>query len=105
MKLTSKEFAVLFLMSKGWANKKIAVHLNRSESTIKAHTRTLFLKFGVNSRTSCVLAAQKLNIGNDGRTEELHEIVDELYSKLLDEYSESSEGRKYLRKMKDALNY
>lgn len=53
--LTSRQIEILNLMSKGYSNKEIADELFISETTIKAHLRTIFKKLKVTNRTQAVL--------------------------------------------------
>lgn len=54
--LTKRQVEILSLMSKGYSNKQIADKLFLSETTVKAHLRTVFRKLGVANRTQAVLA-------------------------------------------------
>ncbi|WP_143523882.1 LuxR C-terminal-related transcriptional regulator [Rhizobium rhizosphaerae] len=55
--LTSREEEVLELMRWGLSNKEIGVRLAINLNTVKSHTRSLFHKLGVKSRTQAVLLA------------------------------------------------
>jgi len=52
--LTAREKEVLQFMSKGLANKQIAVSLNISEHTVKFHLSSMYAKLGASSRTEAV---------------------------------------------------
>ncbi len=43
------------MFAEGLLNKQIAYELGLSESTIKSHASTIFLKLGVKSRTQAVI--------------------------------------------------
>ncbi len=55
--LSEREQQVLGLMANGAANKEIALQLNISERTVKAHVTSILNKMGVNSRTEAVSVA------------------------------------------------
>ena len=48
--LTTTEFTVAMLASRGWRNEKIAAHMGVSISTIKAHTYNIYRKLSISSR-------------------------------------------------------
>ena len=48
--LTTIEFTVAMLVSRGWSNKKIAEHLGISLSTVKAHIYNVYKKLHIGSR-------------------------------------------------------
>jgi len=54
--LTERETEVLGLLSKGLANKQIAVELGISEHTVKFHVSSIYTKFNVANRTEAVRA-------------------------------------------------
>lgn len=60
--LSSRELEVLRLIADGFANAEIAARLFLTTGTVKAHTRSIYSKLGVNSRTQAVAEAQKLNL-------------------------------------------
>ncbi|MHB8627734.1 MAG: LuxR C-terminal-related transcriptional regulator [Aggregatilineales bacterium] len=60
--LSVRELEVLRLIADGLANAEIAAKLFLTTGTIKAHTRSIYSKLGVNSRTQAVAQAQKLNL-------------------------------------------
>jgi len=53
--LTNQQRKILFMLADGLLNKQIAYDLNLSESTIKSHVSTIFLKLGVKNRTQAVI--------------------------------------------------
>lgn len=53
--LTPKQHKILLMFADGLLNKQIAYELGLSESTIKSHASTIFLKLGVRSRTQAVI--------------------------------------------------
>ena len=61
-KLTEREFQVLSGIVRGQTNKEIACNLGLAEPTIKVHTKTLFRKLNVNSRTQAALIAREHGI-------------------------------------------
>jgi len=60
--LSSRELEVLRLIADGFASAEIAARLFLTTGTIKAHTRSIYSKLGVNSRTQAIAQAQKLNL-------------------------------------------
>ncbi|MGA7192509.1 MAG: response regulator transcription factor [Anaerolineales bacterium] len=54
--LTDRETEVLNLLSKGLANKQIAVSLGISEHTVKFHVSSIYAKLNVTNRTEAVRA-------------------------------------------------
>jgi DNA-binding NarL/FixJ family response regulator len=54
--LTERETEVLDLLSKGLANKQIAMQLGISEHTVKFHVSSIYQKLGVTNRTEAVRA-------------------------------------------------
>jgi DNA-binding NarL/FixJ family response regulator len=54
--LTDRELEVLGLLSKGLANKQIAVELGISEHTVKFHVSSIYTKLNVTNRTEAVRA-------------------------------------------------
>ena len=60
--LSEREIEVLQLMAEGLSNQKISSRLYLSLNTIKAHTRNLYGKLGVNNRTQAVAKARSLGI-------------------------------------------
>ena len=57
--LSSREQQVLAMLAQGAANKEIALQLNISERTVKAHVTGIFNKLGVNSRAEAVAIAMR----------------------------------------------
>lgn len=53
--LTPKQHQILSMFGEGLLNKQIAYELGLSESTIKSHASTIFLKLGVRNRTQAVI--------------------------------------------------
>ncbi len=60
--LSAREIEVLQLLAKGLTNQVIATRLVLSPHTIKAHTRNIYSKLGVNNRTQALDRARKLGI-------------------------------------------
>jgi two-component system NarL family response regulator len=57
--LTGRELDVLALLARGKSNKEIGVNLYISETTVKAHLRSIFIKLNVLSRTEAIAAASR----------------------------------------------
>jgi len=53
--LTSRELQTLRLLAKGLSNKEIAISLDISPRTVKAHLLTLFARLDAKSRTESVI--------------------------------------------------
>lgn len=62
LKITSREYEVLELISKGHSNKEIGEKLFLTESTIKTHVSKLLLKLDAKRRTQAITIAKDLNI-------------------------------------------
>jgi DNA-binding NarL/FixJ family response regulator len=60
--LTEREIQVLQEVAAGNANKVVALHLNISEETVKAHMKSILSKLGANDRTHAVTIALKRGI-------------------------------------------
>lgn len=60
--LTSREVEVLENLARGKSNKEIGVALNISETTVKSHTRSIFRKLDVLSRTEAIGTANRLGL-------------------------------------------
>jgi DNA-binding NarL/FixJ family response regulator len=60
--LTEREIAVLRRIAAGQANKNIARDLDISESTVKAHIRSILPKLNASDRTHAVMIALKRGI-------------------------------------------
>ena len=57
--LTARELEVLALLARGNSNKEIATTLSISETTVKAHLRSIFAKLNVLSRTEAIATASR----------------------------------------------
>jgi len=62
--LTPQQHKILLMFADGLLNKQIAAELGVSESTIKSHTSTIFLKLGVSNRTQAVILLNELQLAN-----------------------------------------
>ena len=60
--LSERELEVLQLIAEGLANREIASRLFLSLNTVKAHTRNIYGKPGVRSRTQAVVKARALRV-------------------------------------------
>lgn len=60
--LSERERAVLSLIAKGFSNQKIAKELFVSLNTVKTHTRNIYSKMEVRSRTEATVKAQALKL-------------------------------------------
>jgi LuxR family maltose regulon positive regulatory protein len=60
--LSEREVEVLQLIAQGLTNPEIATRLYLSVNTVKAHTRNIYGKLGVHSRTQAVAKAQALGV-------------------------------------------
>ena len=60
--LSEREIEVLQFLGKGLTNQVIAARLFLSVHTVKAHTRNIYSKLGVNNRTQAVVRARSLGI-------------------------------------------
>ncbi|HQU13603.1 MAG TPA: response regulator transcription factor, partial [Thermodesulfobacteriota bacterium] len=56
-KLTTREFEILDLVSRGLGNKDIGSKLHLSEYTVKFHVKAIFRKLGAKSRSEAVYKA------------------------------------------------
>jgi DNA-binding NarL/FixJ family response regulator len=57
--LTSRELDVLILLARGQSNKEIGGSLYISETTVKSHLRSVFMKLNVVSRTEAIAVATR----------------------------------------------
>lgn len=62
LNLSSREYEVLLLLSRGCSNADIADKLFLSLSTVKTHVSNLFFKMDVKSRTQAIEKAKRLKI-------------------------------------------
>jgi LuxR family maltose regulon positive regulatory protein len=60
--LSERELEVLGLIAQGRTNREIAARLYLALSTVKVHTRNIYGKLGVHSRTQAVAKAQSLDL-------------------------------------------
>jgi LuxR family maltose regulon positive regulatory protein len=60
--LSQRELEVLRLLTDGLSNPQIADHLCISINTVRFHTKNLYGKLGVNSRTQAIAQAHELNL-------------------------------------------
>ncbi|MHB8753244.1 MAG: LuxR C-terminal-related transcriptional regulator, partial [Aggregatilineales bacterium] len=60
--LSERELEVLRFIADGLSNAEIAQKLYLSVGTVKVHTRNIYGKLGVNSRTQAIVLAQKLRL-------------------------------------------
>ncbi len=60
--LTPQQQRVLVMLTDGLLNKQIALDLEISEATVKAHITAILRKLGVQTRTQAVIAARSLEI-------------------------------------------
>jgi LuxR family maltose regulon positive regulatory protein len=63
--LSERELEVLELLAEGLTNQEIAARLYLALNTVKAHTRNIYGKLGVHSRTRAVATARALGILSD----------------------------------------
>ena len=60
--LSKRELEVVKLLAQGLSNAQIAQKLYLSAGTVKVHTRNIYGKLGVNSRTQAIAQARQLNL-------------------------------------------
>jgi LuxR family maltose regulon positive regulatory protein len=60
--LSERELEILKLIAEGLTNQKIGSQLYLSLNTVKAHTRNIYGKLGVNSRTQAIAKARALGL-------------------------------------------
>jgi two-component system NarL family response regulator len=64
--LSARELDVVRELERGWSNQQIADRLSLSESTVRTHMTSLFVKLGVKNRTQAVTVARARGILDDG---------------------------------------
>lgn len=72
--LTKREYSIVFLITKGYRNKKIGEILFISESTVKKHIYNIFNKLSINSRYE--LLSKTIYVINNEFKEEASWIMD-----------------------------
>ena len=65
--LSVRECDILFLVCRGYSNKRIAYALTIAPETVKAHVKRIFLKLGVGSRAAAVYRAGALGLIQVGK--------------------------------------
>jgi LuxR family maltose regulon positive regulatory protein len=60
--LTDRELDVLRLLAEGLSNRDIADQLVLSVGTVKVHTRNIYSKLGVGSRTQAIVRGRELGL-------------------------------------------
>jgi LuxR family maltose regulon positive regulatory protein len=60
--LSEREIEVLQLIAQGLSNREVGDRLYLTLNTVKAHSRTIYSKLGVNNRTQAVAKARALGI-------------------------------------------
>jgi LuxR family maltose regulon positive regulatory protein len=60
--ISERELEILQLISEGLSNPEIGARLYLSLNTVKAHTRNIYGKLGVNSRTQAAARARTLGL-------------------------------------------
>ena len=63
--LSEREIEVLQLIAQGFSNREVGERLYLTLNTVKAHSRTIYSKLGVNNRTQAVAKARTLGIITD----------------------------------------
>jgi DNA-binding NarL/FixJ family response regulator len=62
LRLSAREEEVLILLSKGYANKEIAAHLELSIDTVASYLKLIYKKLHVRSRTEAVIRYSRLKV-------------------------------------------
>ena len=62
LEITNREYEVLKGIEAGLSNKEIGEKLFLSESTVKSHVSSIFLKLNAKRRTQAIQIARELNI-------------------------------------------
>jgi ATP/maltotriose-dependent transcriptional regulator MalT len=62
--LSERELEVLACLTEGLSNREIAQRLTISLTTVKSHTRNIYRKFDVNSRTQAVAKGKALGLSS-----------------------------------------
>jgi DNA-binding NarL/FixJ family response regulator len=70
IELTSREQAVLDLMSRGLGNKEIALALHLAEGTVKNHVSAVLAKLGIPDRMKAVLFAMAHGLVRSARSDQ-----------------------------------
>jgi len=60
--LSEREIEILTLIAEGLTNQEIAAKVYLSPNTVKVHTRNIYRKLGVNSRTQALAKARTLGV-------------------------------------------
>jgi DNA-binding NarL/FixJ family response regulator len=60
--LTSREWDVLLMLTRGYSNQQIARRLFIAESTVSVHVSHIIAKLGVSNRLQAAATAQRLNL-------------------------------------------
>jgi LuxR family maltose regulon positive regulatory protein len=60
--LSEREIEVLQLIAQGLSNREVGDRLYLTLNTVKAHSRTIYSKLGVNNRTQAVSKARALGL-------------------------------------------
>lgn len=60
MKLTPREYEIMFAVSKGYTNRQIGLKLGITEQTVKNHLSSIFAKLKATNRMTAVIAFNKL---------------------------------------------
>src|SRR5690349_21130934 len=78
--LTSRELEILLLLTKGLAQREIAIRLNSSEGTIKRHIDSIYRKLGVDDRIAAVKAVSGLRRGEYAGYKGIRDAIEEIGS-------------------------